>query len=157
MDMENVNIDRHIDKSALEIEVSDIIWRMHQQTFKVTAAIIGLQLILCILLVVVQIAFKNIPTGFYNLSLGTVLGLCIPFINVALLAIVVINNNANSKAWKKAKEDCQIVFKVMDSAFNKNYTIKDQYEVINSLSDYRRERLACKKQDIEMQKEKSLK
>lgn len=156
--MEKENIDRKTDKMILEIEVSDIIWQMYQKTRIAALLLIGLQLLICILGMLVQIVFKNIPSGLNNLSLGSVLGLCMPVFNTLILIIVVIINNINSKAWYKARDEYNKLFDIMDPAFNKNYTVHEQYDVICKMDKFKKERMKkWKKQDIEIQKEKSLK
>ena len=152
------NIDRKTDKMILEIEVSDIIWQMHQKTQVTSLVLIGLQLFICVLGVLVQSLFRNIPSGINNLSLGSILGLSMPIFNTLILIIVVINNKVNSKAWYKARDEYNKLFDIMDPAFNKNYTVHEQYDVICKMDKFKKERMKkWKKQDIEIQKEKSLK
>lgn len=156
--MEKENIDRHTEKVALEIEISDIIWRMHQKTYISTITLISMQLALCVLLVVLQILFKDVKTDFYDLTISNLVSLVIPFINIGLMIAVVIINRVNNKAWYNARDEYHKVFNLMDDMFNKNYNIDNQYQLINTLSNYKKEKIKpCKKKNIKMQKEKHMK
>lgn len=154
-------MERNDEKFILNMEISDIVFRQHRNTYlPLNIVIITIQTILIIIGLILQIIFRDMSSVIAYAQMITCLILCF---------IVVINNKISTKAWRRAQQDYKELLDILDPSFSSNYTINDQTEMIRRLSKYKeKQRLGgnhfakrndkkWKKQDIEMLKKKSIK
>lgn len=156
---------RSEEQFILQMEISDIIFRQHTNTYMpLNIVIIVLQLIIMIVGILLQIVFREHKELMHIISYSQ-MTICI-----ILCILVVINNRIAAKAWKKARKDYKELLDILGPSFGSNYTVDDQTIMIHRIAKYKeRQRLGgnhfkkrkmdkdWKKQDIEMLKKMNIK
>ena len=96
---------------TIDIVESDIIWKMYQKTYRNSQFIIILMFVNLFALFFVQNIFKNVKTDF-GVSLGAILGFVISIYSILLLIIEMFIIKNSRKAWNKAREEHNKLFRI---------------------------------------------
>ena len=94
----------------INIVEDDIIWKMYQKTYRNSQFIIILMFVNLFALFLVQNIFKNVKTDF-GVSLGSILGFVISIYSIILLIIEMFIIKNSRKAWNKAREEHNKLFR----------------------------------------------
>lgn len=154
-------MDRDDEKFILNMEVSEIIFRQHTNSYMpLNIVMITIQMITIIVGLTLQIIFRDISHIIAYVQMTICILLCV---------LVVINNKISSKAWRRARNDYNELIDILSPSFRSDYTIDDQTVMIHRIAKFKekqktsgrhfikKEDKKWKKQDIEMLKKRSLK